>query len=39
MMLENVTRYLRPGGTFVGTIPDSENLLCVHSFHSIILGF
>lgn len=27
MMLENVTRYLRSGGTFIGTIPDSENLL------------
>ena len=27
MMLENVSRYLRRGGTFVGTIPDSRNLL------------
>lgn len=28
-LLENVTRYLRPGGVFVGTIPDAKNLLCV----------
>jgi mRNA (guanine-N7-)-methyltransferase len=27
MMLENVSRYLKPGGTFIGTIPDSEQLL------------
>lgn len=27
MMLENVTRYLKKGGTFLGTIPDSEQLL------------
>ncbi|KXN83490.1 mRNA cap guanine-N7 methyltransferase [Leucoagaricus sp. SymC.cos] len=26
-MLENVTRYLRPGGIFIGTIPNSEFLL------------
>ncbi|GJN88805.1 hypothetical protein Rhopal_001776-T1 [Rhodotorula paludigena] len=25
-LLENVTRYLRPGGVFVGTIPDAKNL-------------
>ena len=29
MMLENVTRYLRVGGRFVGTIPDSDLLLYV----------
>jgi len=27
MMIENVSRYLRPGGTFIGTIPDSQLLL------------
>lgn len=27
MMLENVTRYMRIGGMFVGTIPDSSLLL------------
>ena len=26
-MLDNVTRYLRPGGTFVGTIPNAEKLV------------
>jgi mRNA (guanine-N7-)-methyltransferase len=26
-MLENVTRWLRPGGVFVGTIPNAEQLL------------
>lgn len=26
-MLENVTRYLRPGGVFIGTIPNSDLLL------------
>ncbi|GAA5845661.1 hypothetical protein JCM9279_006063 [Rhodotorula babjevae] len=26
MMLQNVARYLKPGGVFVGTIPDSKNL-------------
>jgi mRNA (guanine-N7-)-methyltransferase len=29
MMIENVSRYLRPGGVFIGTIPDSEVLLLV----------
>lgn len=29
MMMENVSRYLRPGGTFIGTIPDSQLLLYV----------
>lgn len=28
-MLENVSRYLRPGGIFIGTIPNAELLLCV----------
>jgi mRNA (guanine-N7-)-methyltransferase len=27
MMMENVSRYLRPGGIFIGTIPDSQLLL------------
>jgi hypothetical protein len=27
LMLENVTRYLRIGGQFIGTIPDSDLLL------------
>lgn len=26
-MLENVVRYLKPGGIFIGTIPDAQNLL------------
>ncbi|KAF7363264.1 mRNA cap guanine-N7 methyltransferase [Mycena sanguinolenta] len=26
-MLDNVSRWLRPGGTFIGTIPNSEQLL------------
>lgn len=26
MLLENVSRYLRPGGFFLGTIPDCDNL-------------
>jgi mRNA (guanine-N7-)-methyltransferase len=30
-MLDNVSRYLRPGGVFVGTIPNSDLLLCVQS--------
>lgn len=29
IMLENVSRWLRPGGIFVGTIPNSEQLLYV----------
>jgi mRNA (guanine-N7-)-methyltransferase len=27
MMLHNVTTYLRPGGVFIGTIPNSRSLL------------
>jgi len=27
-MLDNVSRWLRPGGVFVGTIPNSRQLLC-----------
>lgn len=30
-MLDNVSRFLRPGGVFVGTIPNSDLLLCVQS--------
>ncbi|KAK0552429.1 mRNA cap guanine-N7 methyltransferase [Tilletia horrida] len=26
-LLENVARYLRPGGYFIGTIPDADNLI------------
>ena len=26
LMLENVSRYLRPGGVFLGTIPDADRL-------------
>jgi mRNA (guanine-N7-)-methyltransferase len=29
IMLENVSRWLRPGGIFVGTIPNAEQLLYV----------
>jgi mRNA (guanine-N7-)-methyltransferase len=29
IMLENVSRWLRPGGIFVGTIPNSDQLLYV----------
>lgn len=29
-MLDNVSRWLRPGGVFVGTIPNSGQLLCDH---------
>ena len=29
-MLENVSRNLRPGGVFIGTIPNSDLLLYVH---------
>ena len=29
MMLENVTKWLRVGGVFVGTVPNDELLLCV----------
>lgn len=32
MMIENVSRYLRRGGVFIGTIPDSSLLLWVHIF-------
>lgn len=31
MMLHNVTAYLRPGGMFIGTIPNSRSLLYVPS--------
>ena len=29
IMLDNVSRYLRPGGVFIGTIPNAELLMCV----------
>ena len=29
VMLENVTKWLRVGGVFVGTVPNDELLLCV----------
>lgn len=25
-MLDNISRWLKPGGTFIGTIPDSDTL-------------
>lgn len=28
IMLDNVSRYLDPGGTFIGTVPNAEKLLC-----------
>ncbi len=31
MMLKNVTDYLRPGGVFIGTIPNAKYLLSVTS--------
>lgn len=31
-MLENVSQYLIDGGIVIGTIPNSDNLLCVTSF-------
>jgi len=31
-MLDNVSRWLRRGGVFVGTIPNADQLLCVHTF-------
>ena len=30
VMLDNVSRWLRPGGIFLGTIPNSEQLLYVY---------
>lgn len=35
-MLANVVRYLKPGGVFVGTIPDAKNLLCVVTALSLV---
>ena len=37
IMLENVTRWLRPGGIFIGTIPNDKFLLFVFNFlmHSL----
>jgi hypothetical protein len=31
-MLENATKYLKPGGVFLGTIPNAEKLKCVAPF-------
>jgi mRNA (guanine-N7-)-methyltransferase len=31
-MLNNVSQWLRPGGVFIGTIPNAEQLLYVHFF-------
>ena len=28
-MLRNVTAWLRPGGVFIGTVPDAKQLMCV----------
>lgn len=36
-MLDNVSRFLRPGGVFVGTIPDANNLLFVALLPSLLL--
>lgn len=33
-MLDNVSRYLRPGGVFIGTIPNAERLMCVSEIYS-----
>src|ERR1700722_7750007 len=40
-MLKNVTQWLRPGGTFIGTIPNAEQLLsvchiCILSLYELI---
>jgi len=32
MMLENVSKYLRRGGIFLGTVPNAEWLMYVHPF-------
>lgn len=37
MMLENVTRWLRPGGRFIGTIPNDKLLLSVPYEHFLLL--
>jgi SAM-dependent methyltransferase len=37
-MLDNVSRYLRKGGVFIGTMPNAEFLLCVlHFFCTVAL--
>lgn len=38
-MLENVSRWLRPGGVFIGTIPNAELLLSVIFSASIFYPF
>ena len=37
IMLDNVSRYLRPGGVFIGTIPNAELLMCVSGMVSHLL--
>jgi len=37
-MLDNVSKYLRPGGIVIGTIPDASNLLYVSDPHSYPIG-
>lgn len=38
-MLDNVSRWLRPGGVFIGTIPNADQLLYVFTFVSILISF
>jgi len=38
LMLENASRYLRNGGKFVGTIPNSDQLLYVSQFLLLMTG-
>ena len=38
-MLDNVTRYLRRGGIFIGTIPNSEMLLYVLTYRAVSCQF
>jgi mRNA (guanine-N7-)-methyltransferase len=35
MMLTNVTKFLRPGGIFLGTTPNSKHLLLVLHLYSL----
>lgn len=39
MMIENVSRYLRRGGIFIGTIPNAELLLQVFFFFLVLFPF
>jgi mRNA (guanine-N7-)-methyltransferase len=38
VMLDNVSRYLRKGGVFIGTVPNSELLLCASSLKNYHFG-